>query len=319
MERILSRDAPHPALPDLNGILAVDKPFGITSHDVVSRIRRIVSMKRVGHGGTLDPFATGVLIVAVGRATRVLQYVQNSDKAYRAHIVLGVDTASHDVEGTITGRTAVNQWPKIEDIEQTVSAFVGTIDQVPPAFSAIKIDGRKLYDRARAGECFDVPVRQVTVHSIRVLGHIPPDLHILVHCSKGTYIRSIARDLGSALGTGGYCHGLVRVSNGPYCLGDCWSLDELAGMDVRAEWPVVGMHPDTALQHLAAVILDEHGTASWYHGRSVRISMLEACGTGDLLRVYAIGGQFLGIGTVDAPDVIRPTMVMPSIDEDEAQ
>ena len=173
---------------ELDGILVIDKPAGITSHDVVARVRRLLGVKRVGHGGTLDPFATGVLPVAVGRATRVLQYVQNADKGYRAGVLLGAETDTGDTEGKITAQRSEieDAWPSPAQLNSTLGRFIGEIEQIPPAHSAIKVDGQPLYRRARAGEVVDVPPRQVHVLSINVLRYDAPELELEIACGKGT-------------------------------------------------------------------------------------------------------------------------------------
>lgn len=297
-------------LPDLNGLLVIDKPAGMTSHDVVGRVRRLAGMKRVGHGGTLDPFATGILVVAVGRATRVLQYVQDHQKGYRAHVVLGAATDTADVDGVVTDTAERDNWPDEAEVAAAVSRFVGEIEQAPPAYSAIKVGGRKLYELARAGEQVDVPKRIVTVHAIEVLSYAPPDLVLDIQCGKGTYVRSIARDIGALLGTEAYCHGLRRTNSGAFCLADAWTLEELAERDVRDDWPRIALHPDAALTGLPAVILGEADRDKWYHGRSVPISR-PASSTGIVTRAYGDDGQFLGIGTWTDDDRLKPTLVLP--------
>jgi tRNA pseudouridine55 synthase len=305
------------SLPDLNGLLIIDKQAGYTSHDVVARTRRIVGMKRVGHGGTLDPFATGVLVVAVGRATRVLQYVQNSDKRYDAHIVLGIETDSHDIDGAVTRRTLRNSFPGISDVESVIMSFCGEIDQIAPMHSAIKVGGRKLYERARAGDVFEPPVRRVTIHAIEICAYEPPDLHVAIHCGKGTYIRSLARDIGSSLGTGGYCHALRRTQNGPFCLGDSWTLDKLADSEVRSNWPQIALHPDTAIAGLGAILLSEGDEAAWYHGRSIPLPGATAVEPEAPTRVYGSRGDFLGVGRVIEQRRLKPELVFPAAHEEE--
>lgn len=276
-------------------------------------------MKRVGHGGTLDPFASGVLIVAAGRATRILQYIQDSDKRYLAHFVLGAETDTLDVDGKLTSRHDRSDWPSLQDVELSASTFVGTIDQVPPAYSAIKISGRKLYELARSGVVTDVPSRSVTIHAIDIIEYDPPDVFAAIHCGKGTYVRSLARDIGAHLGTGAYCHALRRLTNGPYCLADCWSLDELASNDIRERWPAFALHPDTAVPHLDAVVVAELDATAWYHGRSIRLTVSHPLQNGHLVRVYSVGGRFLGIGQAVEQDVVRPKFVMPANEEDESE
>ncbi|HEX5165589.1 MAG TPA: tRNA pseudouridine(55) synthase TruB [Thermomicrobiales bacterium] len=303
-------------LPDLNGLLVIDKPAGMTSHDVVGRVRRLTGMKRVGHGGTLDPFATGILVVAVGRATRLLQYVQDSQKGYRAHVVLGASTDTADVDGVLNEIGDGGGWPGHEEVTTTVARFVGEIEQVPPAYSAIKVGGRKLYELARAGEDVEVPTRMVTIHTIDTVSYRPPDLILDIHCGKGTYVRSIARDIGVALGTEAYCHGLRRTNTGRFCLADAWTLDELTERDVRQEWPQIALHPDAALADLPAVVLGEGDQAAWYHGRSVQLSPASQSANAPV-RAYGDDGRFLGIGTRTADNALKPSLVLPPEDEGE--
>jgi tRNA pseudouridine55 synthase len=296
-------------LPDLNGLLVVDKPAGMTSHDVVGRVRRLVGMKRVGHGGTLDPFATGILVVAVGRSTRLLQYVQDSRKGYRAHVVLGASTDTADVDGVLLETAMRNDWPSVEEVAAAVKTFVGEIDQVPPAHSAIKVGGRKLYELARAGQQVEVPTRSVTIHAIEIVRYEPPELILDIACGKGTYIRSIARDIGALLGTEAYCHTLRRTNSGGFCLADAWTLDDLAERDIRAEWPAIALHPDAALTELPAIVLGEAETSAWYHGRSVsvpRSTTPEAA-----VRAYGNDGSFLGVGSWDE-NLLQPKLVLPA-------
>ncbi len=295
--------------PSLHGLIVVDKPAGWTSHDVVARVRRLVGMKRVGHGGTLDPFATGVVIVAVGRATRLLQYVQDSSKRYLAHVVLGAGTDTFDVDGDVVSRWRGSAFPDREALEATLADFVGEIEQVPPAYSAIKVQGRKLYERARAGEDVEPPTRRVRIDAIEILDFEPPDLLLDISCGKGTYIRSIARDIGDRLGCSAYCHGLRRIRNGPFTVADAWTLDELAALDLRDRWPDVATHPDRAVADLDAIVLDGVRTAAWYHGRSVDHGASGTLPTHAAVRVYSADGRFVGIGSLDEDGTVRPTFV----------
>lgn len=305
-------------LPDLNGLLVIDKPAGMTSHDVVGRVRRLVGMKRVGHGGTLDPFATGILVVAVGRATRMLQYVQDSQKGYRAHVVLGASTDTADVDGVLDETGDRDDWPSADEVATAVAAFVGDIEQVPPVYSAIKVGGRKLYELARAGEQVEVPTRTVSVHAIEILSYEPPDLVLAIQCGKGTYIRSIARDLGTALGTEAYCHGLRRTNSGGFCLADAWTLDELAERNIRDEWPSIALHPDAALSSLPVVVLGEHERTAWYHGRSVQLARFAGADSA-IARVYGDDGRFAGIGNWVDDEWLRPTLVLPPESDSESE
>src|SRR5262245_56388505 len=189
----------------------------MTSHDVVARIRRLAGTRKVGHAGTLDPMATGVLVLGVGRATRLLGHLTLADKRYDATIRLGVSTTTDDAEGEpVETRPTVGVTE--DDVRRVLASFVGEIEQVPSAVSAIKVDGKRAYARVRAGEAVELPSRRVIIHDLEVVSADPPNVEILVHCSSGTYVRAIARDLGAALGVGGHLTALRRTAVGPFSL-----------------------------------------------------------------------------------------------------
>lgn len=285
---------------DLHGFLVVDKPRGVTSHDVVALVRRRLRMRRVGHAGTLDPAASGVLVVAAGAATRLIDRVQDGDKQYVAHIVLGAETDSADAEGRlISAAPADVAAPSLATIEQALTPLIGTISQVPPAHSAIKVGGQALYHRARRGEQVEVPARTVTVHSIRVLAYDYPDLLLAIDCGKGVYVRSIARDLGRALGTGAYLHALLRTAVGQFTLGQAWTAAEIEELLEPHTWPLMALHPDVALSHAPALILDRDAATAWYHGRPVPTGRRPPDAPVEA-RVYDQDGSWLGVATADA-------------------
>lgn len=301
--------------PDLHGLLIVNKPRFITSHDVVSRIRRMTGIRRVGHAGTLDPFATGVVVVAVGRATRVLQHVQDTDKRYLAHIVLGAETDTADVDGVVIERAQPKGWPAREDVERALRRFTGTFEQIPPVYSAIKVEGKRLYREAREGRAITAPARSVTIHSLELLHYDPPDVVVDIHCAKGTYIRSVARDLGAALGVHGYCHALMRTATGPFCLAQSWTLDELDELDPREHWHQIALHPDAGLTSMPAVVLSGAQAKAWYHGQSFDVPV-HADGGDRMVRMYASSGDFLGVGALSEHGSLKSQFVftMPSED-----
>ncbi|MGH3484607.1 MAG: tRNA pseudouridine(55) synthase TruB [Nocardioidaceae bacterium] len=215
----------------MSGLVVVDKPSGWTSHDVVGRIRRLAGTRKVGHAGTLDPMATGVLVVGVERATRLLGHLSGATKAYDATIRLGLSTTTDDAEGEPVGATDATGLDR-SGIETAAATFVGDIEQVPSSVSAIKIDGRRAYAKARAGETVTLPARPVriddlVIHDVRLA---PPyvDVDASVTCSAGTYIRALARDLGAALGVGGHLTALRRTRAGAFTLDDAATLDDLA-------------------------------------------------------------------------------------------
>jgi tRNA pseudouridine55 synthase len=224
-----------PGAPDAtDGLLVVDKPSAWTSHDVVARIRRLAGTKRVGHAGTLDPMATGVLLVGVGRATRLLGHLALRDKAYEATIRLGQSTVTDDSEGAVLSESSAAFLTEV-DVEQAIGRLTGDIDQVPAQVSAVKVAGKRSYARVRAGEDVRLPVRGITVTRFDLVAmRRPPALHDVVdvdttvECSSGTYVRALARDLGAILGVGGHLIALRRTRVGPYHLAQAHRLDSLA-------------------------------------------------------------------------------------------
>ncbi|MCC2029199.1 tRNA pseudouridine(55) synthase TruB [Microbacterium sp. YMB-B2] len=215
------------------GILLVDKPAGITSHDVVARTRRAAGTRKIGHAGTLDPMATGLLVLGIEGATRLLTYIVGADKTYLATIRLGQATSTDDADGEITRRALIADVDAVtaECVREGIAALTGQISQVPSSVSAIKVDGRRAYDRVRAGEEVELAAREVTVSRFDVLderrGEGVMDLDVVVDCSSGTYIRALARDLGDALGVGGHLTALRRTRIGPFDVADAVELDDI--------------------------------------------------------------------------------------------
>jgi len=227
----------------MDGIFNIDKPPGWTSHDVVARVRRLAGQKRVGHAGTLDPIATGVLPVVLGTATRLVEYLADADKAYRATLVLGVTSDTYDREGALTP-SASTLMPSRDDVETALQQFRGEIEQLPPMHSAIKVGGKKLYELARRGIEVERQPRRVIISSLELIEYKPPTLQIFVECSKGTYIRSLAHDLGVALGTGAYLEELVRTRHGPFNLEGAITLGNLEVAFLEGNWEASLYPPD---------------------------------------------------------------------------
>lgn len=213
------------APPDLHGILVIDKPLGMTSMRVVERVRYRAARARTGHAGTLDPLATGVLVVAIGRATKSIDRLMAGEKRYETVIDLSAFTTTDDGEGDRTEVTS--EPPSSEAVRDACNRWVGEVMQRPPAFSAIKVQGRRSYDLARSGEARELAARPVMVHGIEIDAYDFPLLSLRVHCGKGTYIRSLARDLGTALGTGGHCRSIRRTQVGIYDIGKAIRMDDL--------------------------------------------------------------------------------------------
>lgn len=282
----------------MDGFLALNKPAGLTSHDCVAKVRRSLRQKRVGHAGTLDPAAMGVLAIAVGRATRLLQFLP-SDKVYRATIRLGLATTTDDLEGAILTQTAAAHLT-LPTVEAALSAFVGTVQQVPPNFSAVQIQGQRLYDLARRGTPIAAPARTVEVYRITVLdwrGGETPELDVEIHCGAGTYIRAIARDLGQNLGVGGTLATLLRTVSSGFQLTDSITLETLAELSDACTLHL--LPPEQSLQYLPPLTLPVDVARRWCLGQKVNQGELEhsdAIAHPEPLRILDPHGQFLGIG-----------------------
>lgn len=294
MKTSAKRDA---AQSTLCGILPLDKPAGWTSHDVVARLRRLLDVRRVGHAGTLDPMATGLLLVCVGQATRVAEYLMRGTKIYRAWIRLGVTTDTDDAAGQVIDRQPVTA--DKEAVRAALAGFVGTIQQVPPRYSAIKQDGRPLYKLARAGIEPQRKPRPVTIHRIDLLAWDPPELTIEVTCASGTYIRALARDLGERLHCGGHLSGLTRLASGRFTLEHARSLAEVeaASAEGRAAellWPM-----DEALRDMERLIVDAEAEQRIRHGQQIAGPPVTDADSAPLCRAYSTTGEFLAIMAYD--------------------
>jgi tRNA pseudouridine55 synthase len=282
-----------PIAPELlHGFLVIDKPEGWTSHDVVARIRRLTGLRRVGHAGTLDPLATGVLPLALGQATKLLEYLSEANKGYRATVRLGLTTDTDDATGT---PLAERPWQHLteEAVRRALAEFVGTLQQVPPAYSAVKQGGVPLYRLARRGRSVTPPARTVTIHRIDVLAVALPDVTIEVTCSKGTYIRSLARDLGERLGTGGHLRALRRLWTGPFDLRVAHTLDEVAQAAETGALPALLLPPDAVLPTAPALVLGPRGERRLVTGQSLGVPATHPAGT--VGRAYGGDGAVLGV------------------------
>ncbi len=280
-----------PAIPAIGGFLNVLKPPGMTSHDVIGFVRRVLHVKRVGHAGTLDPAAAGVLPVAVGASTRLIEYLELADKTYRAEVKLGLATDSGDDTGEIIESLPEFTLPDAETIEVALARFRGRITQVPPAHSAIKIGGRRACDLLREGKKVDMPSREVTIHRLELLACRKDTLLIDTDCSKGTYIRSLCADLGAALGIPATMSFLVRRRVGDFSLEDALTLEEL-----RQKGASALLDPSAFLSHLERYDLNPLREKAFCNGLAT--GERQRIPQNDVLKVYA-SGKFLGIGRFD--------------------
>jgi len=254
----------------ISGALVVDKPVGMTSHDVVQAIRNGTGLRRAGHTGTLDPRASGVLVILVGPAVRLSEYVSASDKRYQAIIRLGGSTDTFDAEGLVTltkDPVSVTE----AQFEEALKTFVGEIEQTPPPYSAVKVQGRKAYEMAREGEQVELAPRKITVHHLEVLEWTPPEVVIDVHCSSGTYVRSLANDLGVMLGCGAYLIGLRRTKSGRFSLRDSVPLQKLQEAFTAGNWYQYLIPAAEALGDWPAIELSPDEVEGVRHGHRVKV------------------------------------------------
>ncbi len=285
----------------VNGFLGIDKPAGWTSQDVVSWVRKHFGIKKVGHTGTLDPMATGILLLCLGAYTRLSSYITDSDKQYRAVVRLGITTDSLDADGVVTSRSG-DIPTDFAQVDAAVAEFRGAIAQVPPMHSAIRMGGRRLYELARRGIEIDRPARNVCIHKLDIVVYAPPLLHLNVHCSKGTYIRSLADDIGKRLGCGAHLSTLRRTAVGGVELGQCVSVYELERAECIAD---VLLNPH-AVFNLSSVCLTEAQQGRFSNGNSVTGISLDVQ---DIVTVQNSRGILLGLGHI-VEGVLKPIRVI---------
>lgn len=272
-----------------DGFININKPAGMTSHDVVNRVRRIFNTKKVGHAGTLDPFATGVLPVAVGRAAKFLEYLSDCDKSYRAEILFGIETTTGDITGEIIQQAQCTA-QTTDEFNTVLSSFIGTIRQTPPKYSAIKINGRKAYELARKNVNFELPSREVTIYNLTIVSLNENSVVVDVDCSKGTYIRSLAVDIGRRLGIPATLKNLQRTRAGHFTIADSVTLEKLQELGEAAL-----INVDTCLEHLPRFELPAYRLKAFCSGLTTRIN--DNIAEGALLKVY-VDGDFIGVGKI---------------------
>ena len=292
------------------GFLNLQKSQGFTSHDCVAKVRRILQMKQVGHGGTLDPDAVGVLPIALGRATRLLQFLP-TDKTYIGTIKLGIVTTTDDLAGEVITSQPVAEL-NLATITQALEKFHGKISQIPPKYSAIQVGGKRLYDLARSGVAIDLPVREVEILGIKILDWRSqefPELEVEINCGAGTYIRSIARDLGEILGTGGTLAALQRTRSAGFNLADSITL-----LDLEAElnsWEPIP--PQIALRHLPELILPPDLAKRWTQGQKIPHPAPLTNLSGEFIRISEETGDLLGISQVMISPLDQQVILVPKV------
>lgn len=274
------------------GFLNIDKPSGLTSHDVVARVRRLcrnsIGKTKVGHAGTLDPMATGVLVICLGYGTRLSEYAMQSTKTYRASIHLGIETDTYDAEGEVLAEKDASHIT-LEQVKQAFQAYIGDIQQMPPMYSAIKKDGKKLYELAREGIEIERPTRAVTIYDIQVVSWDAPVVVLDVTCGSGTYIRSLAHDIGEQLAVGAHLSGLIRTKSGSFAVDDAYNLDELLSDDT---WQEKVVSPKDALTDWTMIQLSDADASEIKLGRSITKSDEI---TDDFVMAYMPDGHLLAV------------------------
>ena len=250
------------------GIININKPIGITSMDVVREIKKSTGIKKIGHGGTLDPMASGVIPVAIGTSTRLLEYILNSDKSYLANIELGKRTDTYDSEG-ITVEESDPQGISLDEIVEVLRKFNGEMTQIPPMHSALKVQGKRLYELARSGQTVERPPRNVTIHEVCLKEFNPPTIVVYIRCSKGFYVRTFAEDIGQLLGCGAFLSSLNRVSSGPFKIEDSVTLERTVSIISEGKIQEIILDPGTCINGAQRIQLSDKNVKMVKHGRSI--------------------------------------------------
>ncbi|MBA2937790.1 tRNA pseudouridine(55) synthase TruB [Paenibacillus sp. CGMCC 1.16610] len=286
----------------LEGILPVWKPEGFTSHDVVAKVRGILGIRRIGHTGTLDPQVTGVLPLCIGRATRMVEYIQDLPKEYEAVLRIGLSTDTEDMTGNVLEEVSLVQLDET-DVREALLRFVGEIEQIPPMFSAVKIDGKRLYELAREGKEVERKSRKVTIHQLDILRmdlqQKHPEIHFRVSCSKGTYIRTLCVDIGKALGYPAVMSSLIRTSTGNIRQEQCLTFEQIKELKDQGMLQERMIPMDQAISHIPSVELSDQEATHAQQGKRISVAKSRitgaAAGSPTLLRAYSPDKRFLGL------------------------
>ena len=285
----------------INGIFNVDKPIGLTSTEVVRRIKRVSSQKRVGHAGTLDPAATGVLPICVGQATRLTQFIVNSHKEYVGTVRLGISTDTYDREGQITTKSDPSS-VTLKTIESALRHLRTKTHQSPPPFSALKLQGKRLYDLARSGKQFTVPPRKVDLIKLEIMEWASPELTLFVKCTQGFYVRSLAQDLGEKLGCGGHLSKLRRLKTGPFNIESTTPLDAIQDAFAKNTWQDLIIPPDYVVLDMPSIEMDAEEEQLIRNGQAIRVKTESNLSSHlQKARAYGQGGKFTALVKFDLP------------------
>lgn len=292
---------------DVNGILLLDKPLGLSSNDALQKVKRLFKAQKAGHTGSLDPLATGMLPLCFGGATRVSAFLLDSDKRYQVRVKLGVTTATGDAEGEVIDQQPADHVTE-QDILDVLPEFTGVIQQLPPMYSAVKHNGQRLYKLAREGVEVEREPREIIIHELRLVSFELPEFELDVYCSKGTYVRTLAEDIGKALGCGAYVSGLRRTQVGPYQSGMVTldQLEQLADEDLKKLDELL-LPMDTGLGHWPEVRLTPDSTFYLKQGQPVQVPKAPTDGW---VRIYGSNDEFIGVGEIDDDGRVAPRRIL---------
>ncbi|MCP1315521.1 MULTISPECIES: tRNA pseudouridine(55) synthase TruB [unclassified Halomonas] len=294
----------------VNGVLLLDKPKGLSSNHALQRVRRLFEAQKAGHTGTLDPMATGLLPICLGEATKFSAHLLEADKMYRTRVELGVITDTGDAEGEVLERRAVPELTS-QDVEAAIARFRGEIDQVPPMYSALKHQGKKLYELAREGKVVERKARRVCIFDARLIAFEGTAFELEVSCSKGTYIRTLAEDIGAALGCGAHISALRRLKTGPFGSDAMWTLEALEALEDQPTREAQLMPADVLVDHLPALVVDDAAQARLAHGQSATVDV-SALDVEALARLYH-AEVFIGLGVVKGPGEVAPRRLFSTV------
>jgi tRNA pseudouridine55 synthase len=294
----------------VNGVLLLDQPKGVSSNHALQRVRRLFQAQKAGHTGTLDPMATGLLPICLGEATKFSSHLLEADKVYRTRVELGVITDTGDAEGTVMEQHEVPRL-SVDDVEAVLTRFRGEIDQVPPMYSALKHQGKKLYELAREGKHVERAARRVSVYDARLLSFEGTAFELEVSCSKGTYIRTLAEDIGQALGCGAHISQLRRLKTGPFLADAMWTLEALEALADQAALEAELMPADVLVDHLPSLTVDDAAHNRLAHGQSANLTT-GTLAPDALARLY-YAETFIGLGVVKGAQEVAPKRLLSTV------
>lgn len=281
-------------MQDINGIIVINKPKEYTSHDVVAKVKKILNIKKVGHTGTLDPNATGVLPLLLNTGTKLSKYLIEHDKEYEVTLELGIKTDTADIEGNVIKKEEIN-WEKLNDIEETLNTFLGEQTQIPPIYSAIKVNGKKLYEYARSGQNINIESRNIQIYEIELqkIDKQKNEINFRVHCSKGTYIRSLCEDIAQRLGTIGYMKELTRTKVGNFTINEAVKIEEIENNKEQIiKEKLISI--EKFFESKESIKLNKKQLDKFLNGVKIRIDKQE-----NICRIYNENNEFIGIGTIE--------------------